>query len=656
MTRANWALNATTINGNNTTRCINITGDATIDGFTITGGFLPSGYSFGAGILNSGNSVIANCIITDNHISGGIGTCAGGGIDDMGAATVKNCVISNNSVNCTSQACSIGGGIYGEGTTIINCTVVGNSQQGTGEIAGGGGLMVGGTIVNSIVWGNTAEGQYDQIWSGAPVSTSVTYSDIDQDGFDNPAWHNIRQAPLFVGPADFHLQSGSPCIDAGTSENAPQTDLEGKPRFNTPSVPNTGGGSMTYYDIGAFEYVDTDNDGISDDGDNTGLTGDHPCIGGNTLNCDDNCPAVYNPDQKDTCHSGIGDACQADTEGDGIMDACDNCLTVDNPDQANGDSDVFGNACDNCPTVDNPDQANDDSDVLGNACDNCPTVYNPDQKDGDGDGVGDLCDNCPAVPNTWQVDLDNDLIGDACDPDDDGDGICDPGESNPSCSGYDNCPRVFNPLQEDSNNDGRGDACGMLYVDSTSVCKNGCGDSWAAAFSTIQAAVDAAVDGQEIWVKEGTYQLLNEILVNKAIGIYGGFAGTEKKRDERNWAASETIVDGNYTTRCFNIMANATVDGFTITRGYYEGEEEGGEKGGGGVYSNSASVAISNCKITGNTVSWWVSFGGGISNHGGLDLTNCVITQNNAINGFADWGGGISNAVMDENGHLLGTP
>ena len=104
--------------------------------------------------------------------------------------------------------------------------------------------------------------------------------------------------------------------------------------------------------------------------------------------------------------------------------------------------------------------------------------------DTDGDGVPDEFDNCPNDFNPAQQNYDLDDVGDVCDPDDDNDGICDPGESDPSCSGsensrpydsendsdededicgdIDNCPDEPNPNQEDTDlggGDGVGDVC-----------------------------------------------------------------------------------------------------------------------------------------------------------------------------------------------------
>lgn len=61
----------------------------------------------------------------------------------------------------------------------------------------------------------------------------------------------------------------------------------------------------------AGNFVDSDCDGILDDGDASGTPGDNPCTGGNTFRCDDNCPNTYNPDQADSDGNGIGDACEA---------------------------------------------------------------------------------------------------------------------------------------------------------------------------------------------------------------------------------------------------------------------------------------------------------------------------------------------------------
>jgi Zn-dependent metalloprotease len=172
---------------------------------------------------------------------------------------------------------------------------------------------------------------------------------------------------------------------------------------------------------------------------------------------------------------GAPDVFDPDDDNDGVPDASDNCSTVGNPSQSNGDGDSLGDACD-------PDR---DNDGVANAADNCPSTPNPlvagVQPDLDQDGLGDACDdsdndsvmdgkdNCPYAKNSNQANSDADAFGDACDKDLDNDGVCQVGGSTfasdvgvppGGCpAAADNCALVANPNQADADQDGYGDAC-----------------------------------------------------------------------------------------------------------------------------------------------------------------------------------------------------
>uniref|UniRef100_A0A8B9R642 Thrombospondin 2 n=1 Tax=Astyanax mexicanus TaxID=7994 RepID=A0A8B9R642_ASTMX len=150
----------------------------------------------------------------------------------------------------------------------------------------------------------------------------------------------------------------------------------------------------------------------------------------------------HNPAQTDTDNNGEGDACAIDMDGDGILNEKDNCPLVYNTDQKDTDLDGVGDQCDNCPLVHNPQQTDVDNDLIGDQCDN--------NQDIDEDGHQNNMDNCPYIANANQADHDNDGKGDACDHDDDNDGIPDD---------RDNCRLFPNADQLDLDGDGRGDAC-----------------------------------------------------------------------------------------------------------------------------------------------------------------------------------------------------
>jgi hypothetical protein len=86
------------------------------------------------------------------------------------------------------------------------------------------------------------------------------------------------------------------------------TAVVGVPDDDHSGLDNPGSGYV--FELGCL--LDSDHDGVLDNGDGTFIAGDNRCTGGVTANCDDNCPVVPNPGQ-------------ADADGDRVGDACDTC-------------------------------------------------------------------------------------------------------------------------------------------------------------------------------------------------------------------------------------------------------------------------------------------------------------------------------------------
>jgi len=259
----------TIVNGGSAGSCVRFvsgeTADAVLDGFTLTNGsgtLIDATQRFGGGvyIYDGASPTITNSIISGNSSQNG------GGIKAWYAsATISNSIIRGNSSSGNGGGIggSFGGdftvvnsivagnhsGAYGGGirigtdsnAIIINSTIVGNDA-----VHGGGGISGYTTVLNSIVRGNTAGSN-----PNVPAGVTITYSNIE-GGYAGTG--NINADPLFADAAggDYHLQSGSPCIDMGTNIGAPLTDYEGDPR------PIDGDGdTVATADMGADEYVPT---------------------------------------------------------------------------------------------------------------------------------------------------------------------------------------------------------------------------------------------------------------------------------------------------------------------------------------------------------------------------------------------------------------
>jgi len=251
---------ATIIRGNSAAdiRCVYLTNGATLNGFTLTnggaGGANASGLAGGGVWCESTDALIDHCILAGNSVAyaggggayqGTLNNCLlsgnyayyGGGAE---ASILNNCILKNNTAS--------GNGSGANHSTLNNCLLYGNSAS-EGFAAGVS------TLNNCVIAGN------DRGVSVCTVNNSIVYSNGNNSGdnHEDSAFNyccvtplpggdagNFTNAPLFVNLAggDFHLQTNSPCINAGNNSFVTTTnDPDGTPRILGLVV-----------DVGAYEF------------------------------------------------------------------------------------------------------------------------------------------------------------------------------------------------------------------------------------------------------------------------------------------------------------------------------------------------------------------------------------------------------------------
>ena len=211
--------------------------DATISNNIITGNV---GYLLGGGIyVQRGTPRIQYNRIQNNTADGQNNFALGGGIEmETAAGLVRSNIIANNTF--TSGGTKNGGGvdINGGGPVILaNNTLVGNAINGVhADIAV--------TLVNNIVMTHP-------VGVSAGATTTTSYN-IYFGNTTNTQGFPLSGTDLTVNPqltADYHLNAGSPAIDAGTHTNAPNRDIDREPR----AMIGTSG--LYKIDIGADEFT-----------------------------------------------------------------------------------------------------------------------------------------------------------------------------------------------------------------------------------------------------------------------------------------------------------------------------------------------------------------------------------------------------------------
>lgn len=285
--------------------CSNVLVNCTLTGnFAGTGGGVALGI-FLDGCLISNNSAVysgggatyttlQNCSLVGNSVLNNTGPGGGGAI----YSALTGCVLSNNTAiyqaengggansstltNCTligNQASSKGGGAYQ--CPMVNCVLIGNAAVNGGgsqgqiiqsclyfrnTASGSGGATAGGVLFDCTIVSNTASSMGGGVSGGvggARLTNCIVYFNSAPDGQNwdtnckvgyscttplptTNGFANFTNTPLFKNLAggDLHLQSNSPCINAGANFYVTGTnDLDGNPRIV--------GGTV---DIGAYEH------------------------------------------------------------------------------------------------------------------------------------------------------------------------------------------------------------------------------------------------------------------------------------------------------------------------------------------------------------------------------------------------------------------
>jgi hypothetical protein len=230
----------------------------------------------------------------------------------------------------------------------------------------------------------------------------------------------------------------------------------------------------------------------------------------------------------------------------------------------------------------------------------------------------------------------------------------------------------------------------VIYVKASATGANN-GTSWANAYTSLQTALTAANPNDEIWVAAATYKPTPttdraiSFAMKNAVGVYGGFDGTETLRSQREPVVNVTTLSGDIgtagasndnsyhvVTASNTVTSSGVLDGFTITGGHADGApppasnddrgagmwDNGGapllaqltfsgnfaQGEGGALRVTSGAPVILDSVFSGNSVGFG-GHGGAIYAGGGSTVTaqGCVF-RSNTISSTATGGGGIETA------------
>ena len=199
-----------------------------------------------------------------------------------------------------------------------------------------------------------------------------------------------------------------------------------------------------------------------------------------------------------------------------------------------------------------------------------------------------------------------------------------------------------------------------VYVNGASTGANQDGRSWQTAFKTLQPAIELAYRGSaEVWIAKGVYtptagtDRTESFRLREGVALYGGFAGVESSRNQRDIRSNVTTLSGNIgradlsEDNSYHVLVgadDALLDGFVIRDGNASGQAFHA-KGGGMInyarhrqkaptgWATGFTVHVTNTLFINNTA----IEGGAIYNYDRSEptFTNVVFRDNSAESGGA---------------------
>ncbi|RCK72025.1 MAG: Fibronectin type III domain protein [Anaerolineae bacterium] len=620
---------AADINGSNSYHVVTGSGTdntAVLDGFIITAGQANQAvdpHYYGGGMYNnSGSPTLINLTF-----SGNLAYTAGGGMyNKSGSPTLTNVIFSGNRVNGGSN---YGGGMYNYSSSPTLTNVIFSGNMGNGDYSYGGGMYNANysspKLTNVIFAGNKVDGTYNSYGGGmynvgfsSPILTNVTFFGNRTlwkggSGGYGGGMSNINTSNPNLNNVTFYGNSAS--YGGGMYNNERSNPTLTNVTFSGNSASNYGGGMANiYYSSPTLTNVTFSGNSASNFGggmynnNNSSPTLTNIILWGNTAT---NGAGIYNNNSTPTIsYSDI----QGGYTGTGNINADPRFVDADGADNIAGTPDDNLRLQRSSPAIDAGKNAAVPADVT--------TDLDGKQRFWDITTVTDTGSGTPPI-----VDM------------------------------------------------GAYEVVGLLYAAPSAVGSGDC-TSWTNA-CTLQTALSGAASGDEIWVKEGVHypgasgNRSASFQLKNGVAIYGGFAGTETQRSQRDWQTHPTILSGDIDNASYpddhggdfinenasqiqgnnayhvvtgsNTDNTAVLDGFIITAGQANGYDP--QDSGGGMYNSSGSPTLTNLTFSGNSASY--SGGGMYNDHSNPTLTNITFSANQVTDlGGGGMGNSYSNPIL----------